>query len=135
METLRLYPPAPLLVPHEASADCTVAGFLVPRGTMLLVNTFAIHGDPLLWDHPTSFIPERFEDGLNGGKMVIPSGMGRRRCPAEQLGMQMVGLALGTMIQCFDWERVREDQLVDRTEGSGLNHAQAALDLGAQPWA
>ncbi|KAB8087370.1 hypothetical protein EE612_011550 [Oryza sativa] len=119
METLRLYPPAPLLVPHESSSDCTVAGFHIPRGTMLLVNTFDIHRDPHIWDEPTSFIPERFEDGRSEGKMAIPFGMGRRKCPAENLGMQMVGLGLGTMIQCFEWERVGEE-LVDMTEGSGL---------------
>uniref|UniRef100_A0A0D9VG76 Cytochrome P450 n=1 Tax=Leersia perrieri TaxID=77586 RepID=A0A0D9VG76_9ORYZ len=119
METLRLYPPAPLLVPHEASTDCSVAGFHIPHGTMLLVNTFAIHRDPQVWDEPTSFIPERFEDRRAEGKMAIPFGMGRRKCPAENLGMQMVGLALGTLIQCFEWERVGEE-LVDMTEGSGL---------------
>ncbi|BAF08822.1 cytochrome P450 81Q32 [Oryza sativa Japonica Group] len=119
METLRLYPPVPLLAPHESSADCVVAGFHVPQGTMLLVNTFAIHRDPQVWDEPEAFIPDRFADGKNEGKMVIPFGMGRRRCPGENLGMQMVGLALGTLIQCFDWERVGEE-LVDMRECSGL---------------
>ncbi|XP_052143017.1 cytochrome P450 81Q32-like [Oryza glaberrima] len=127
METLRLYLPAPLLVPHEASTDCSIAGFHITRGTMLLVNTFAIHRDPQVWNEPTSFIPERyrilcfyiFENGRSEGKMAIPFGMVRRKCPVENLRMQMVGLALGTMIQCFEWVRVGEE-LVDMTEGSGL---------------
>ncbi|PVH63752.1 hypothetical protein PAHAL_2G098100 [Panicum hallii] len=102
LETLRLYPVVPLLVPRESSADCTVSGFHVPRGTMLLVNTFVINRDPGTWDEPETFLPERFEDGRSEGKMAISFGLGRRRCPAEKLGMQMVGLALGTMVQCFD---------------------------------
>ncbi|WVZ50336.1 hypothetical protein U9M48_001596 [Paspalum notatum var. saurae] len=121
LETLRLYPVVPLLVPRESSADCTVCGFHIPKGTMLLVNTFVVHRDPRAWDDPETFLPERFEDGRNNqaGKMTMSFGMGRRRCPAENLGMQLASLALGTMIQCFDWERVGTE-LVDMSEGSGL---------------
>ncbi|KAJ3670800.1 hypothetical protein LUZ60_008226 [Juncus effusus] len=118
-ETLRLYPAAPLLVPHESSSDCVVSGLHVPRGTMLLVNLYCIHRDCDVWDEPEEFRPERFERGKAEGKLMIPFGMGRRMCPAENLGMRMVGLALGTMIQCFEWRRVDED-LVDMSEGSGL---------------
>lgn len=35
-ETLRLHPPAPIIVPHFSSADCTVGGYDVPRHTMLM---------------------------------------------------------------------------------------------------
>ncbi|XXG85949.1 hypothetical protein AAC387_Pa11g0943 [Persea americana] len=119
-ETLRLCPAAPLLAPHESSEDCTVAGFDVPRGTMLLVNAWAIHRDPKVWVDPTRFMPERFEGG--GGKqgaMFVPFGLGRRGCPGATLAMRVIGLVLGTLIQCFEWVRVGEEK-VDMTEGGGL---------------
>ncbi|ONK60034.1 uncharacterized protein A4U43_C08F13510 [Asparagus officinalis] len=125
-ETLRLYPAAPLLVPHESHQECTVAGYHVPRGTMLLVNAWAIHRDPELWAEPEEFRPERFvdraEDGA-GGKS-FPFGMGRRRCPGDGLALRLIGLALGTMIQCFEWERDGEE-LIDMEETGTLTLQKA----------
>ena len=37
-ETLRLYGPAPLLLPHEAMEDCSIGGYHIPKGAGLLVN-------------------------------------------------------------------------------------------------
>ncbi|KAI3412891.1 uncharacterized protein J3R85_016787 [Psidium guajava] len=119
-EVLRLFPPGPLLVPHESSEDCTIGGFDVPRGTMILVNAWAIHRDPKVWDDPTSFKPERHE-GLEGDHAyrLLPFGMGRRSCPGAGLANRVVGLALAALIQCFEWERVGEEP-VDLLEGTGL---------------
>ncbi|GFZ10189.1 cytochrome P450, family 81, subfamily D, polypeptide 5 [Actinidia rufa] len=118
-ETLRLFPAAPLLLPHESSGDCTIGGFDVPRGTMLLANAWAIHRDPKWWDDPTSFKPERHESKEGDPYKFIPFGIGRRSCPGAGLANRVMGLALAGLIQCFEWERVSEE-LVDMSEGQGL---------------
>ncbi|XP_071686728.1 cytochrome P450 81Q32-like [Rutidosis leptorrhynchoides] len=115
-ETLRLFPTAPLLVPHEASEDCTIGGFDVAGGTMVLVNVWAIHRDPKLWDDPLSFRPERFEKMGKEEYRFIPYGMGRRQCLGSGLANRVMGLVLASLIQCFDWERV-DKEFVDLSEG------------------
>ncbi|RVX00095.1 Isoflavone 2'-hydroxylase [Vitis vinifera] len=125
-ETLRMYPAGPLLVPHESSKECSVGGFRIPQGTMLLVNLWAIQSDHKIWGDPTEFRPERFEgvEGDRDGFKFVPFGSGRRGCPGEALAIRIVGLALGSLIQCFDWERV-DEQMVDMTEGGGLTLPKA----------
>ncbi|EYU36357.1 hypothetical protein MIMGU_mgv1a004790mg [Erythranthe guttata] len=121
-ETLRLQPAAPLLMPHKSSADCEIGGYCVPGGTMLLVNAWGIQRDPRVWEEPEKFKPERFEDS-EGGKSVIGCsrwlafGSGRRACPGENMAVRVVALALGTLIQCFDWEKI---SAIDMSEGTGL---------------
>ncbi|KAK9053944.1 hypothetical protein SSX86_025019 [Deinandra increscens subsp. villosa] len=126
-ETLRLYPAGPLLVPRESSEDCVVGGYKIPGGTILIVNQWAIHHDPKVWDDPERFNPERF-DGLEGnrdGFKFMPFGSGRRSCPGEGLAVRMLWMTLGSIIQCFDWERVSGD-MVDMTESPGLSMPKAA---------
>ncbi|XP_048335698.1 cytochrome P450 81Q32-like [Ziziphus jujuba] len=123
-ETLRLYPAAPLLGPHFSSEDCTVGGYHRPCDTILLVNAWAIHRDPELWDDPESFKPERFENGEVEIYKLMPFGIGRRACPGIGLAQRVVGLTLASLIQCFEWERVSE-KLVDMTEGNGLTMPKA----------
>ncbi|KAM7250634.1 hypothetical protein ACFE04_022517 [Oxalis oulophora] len=124
-ETFRLYAPAPLLVPHRSSSDCTVGGYDIPRDATLLINAWAIHRDPKYWDDATSFKPERFGPSQGEGEgdayKLLPFGIGRRACPGIPLANRVVGLALGSLIQCFEWERV-DDKKIDMAEtGAGLN--------------
>ncbi|KAF5188847.1 Cytochrome p450 [Thalictrum thalictroides] len=117
-ETLRVCPVGAFLPPHESSEDCTIGGYNVPKGTMLLVNQQALYKDPKVWAEPTMFKPERFEKstGENDGTKWIGFGQGRRGCPGEVLAYRMLGLTLGLLIQCFDWERVG-GEMVDMTTG------------------
>ncbi|CAJ1929450.1 unnamed protein product [Sphenostylis stenocarpa] len=117
-ETLRLTPPVPMLIPHLSSEHCTVGGYDVPRNTVLMVNAWAIHRDPELWANPTSFKPERFENGPVNGRQLIPFGMGRRACPGAAMAQRTLGLTLSSLIQCFEWKRIGEEK-VDLSEGRG----------------
>ncbi|PON74908.1 Cytochrome P450, E-class, group I [Parasponia andersonii] len=125
-ETLRLCPVAPLLVPHYSSNDCTIGGYDVPRDTIVLVNAWAIHRDSNLWEDAESFKPERFEniDESDQRYKLMPFGIGRRACPGIDLAQRVVGLTLGLLIQCFEWERVSEEE-VDMSEGKGLTMPKA----------
>lgn len=117
-ETLRLHPPAPLLLPHCPSEDCTIGGFNVPRDTIILTNVWAIHRDPNLWSDADNFKPERFEKEGEVNKLIA-FGLGRRACPGLNLAQRTVGFTLGLLIQCFEWERESEEKL-DMLEDKGI---------------
>lgn len=112
-ETLRLYPPVPLLLPHRSSEDCIVGGYKIPKDTILLVNAWAMHRDPKVWDKPERFKPERFEaiEVEREGFKFVPFGTGRRACPGASMGLRTVSLALGAFVQCFEWEKVVESDM------------------------
>ncbi|KAK6939681.1 Cytochrome P450 [Dillenia turbinata] len=121
LETLRMYPPSPIIVPHESSDDCTVGGYHIPRGTILFVNIWSIQNSPMIWADPRTFNPERFlgVEGARDGFKFMPFGSGRRACPGEGLAIRMIAFVLGSIIQCFDWERNHEKS-VDMSEGLGF---------------
>ncbi|PPS07784.1 hypothetical protein GOBAR_AA12853 [Gossypium barbadense] len=135
-ETLRLYPAAPLLLPHCPSEDCVVDGYEIPKGTMLLVHAWAIQRDPSIWEEPTKFKPERFYEGTledKEGLKYLPFGLGRRACPGRNMGLRSVLLAIGVFIQCFEWENVGSDK-VDMTPTIGLTiHKARPLEALCRP--
>ena len=71
----------------------TVAEYDIPRGTMLLINAYAIHRDPNLWENASVFKPEMFEEvGAAKGFKMMAFGPGRQSCPAELMATRIMGL-------------------------------------------
>ncbi|XP_022149516.1 cytochrome P450 81E8-like [Momordica charantia] len=124
-ETLRLTPAAPLLVAHCPSEDCKIGGYDIPRDAIVLINAWAIHRDPELWEDATSFRPERHTNAIGvDSYKLLPFGLGRRACPGMGMAQRVVGLTLASLIQCFEWKRA-SSLLVDMTEGGGLTMPKA----------
>ncbi|XP_077229078.1 cytochrome P450 71A9-like [Tasmannia lanceolata] len=137
-ESLRLHPPAPLLLPRETTDKCTVGGYEIPAKTRVLINARTIAMDRKYWENPEEFCPERFVDNPIDYKgqdfELIPFGIGRRGCPGLQSAISVIELALANLLHCFDWElpnkEKRED--VDMSEVVGVTaHKKIPLCLVA----
>jgi cytochrome P450 len=124
-ETLRLHPPSPLLVPHLSLEDCDVDNYMVPAGTTVFINAWAIGRDPRMWNAPEEFMPERFIDSkgdITGADFrgndfqFLPFGSGRRICPGVNFALASVEIMLGNLVYHFDWELPEGVHNVDMTE-------------------
>lgn len=138
-ETMRLYPSAPLSVPHESTEDCIVGGYTVPKGTRLLVNIWKIQHDPEIWEDPFEFIPERFftskkDIDIKGQHFeLIPFGSGRRICLGISFALNALQLILANIIHGFELKNP-SSEAVDMTEGPGLTNLKATpLELLIAP--
>ncbi|XP_031101178.1 xanthotoxin 5-hydroxylase CYP82C4-like [Ipomoea triloba] len=129
-ESLRLYPPAPLLVPHEAVEDCYVAGYRVPKGTRLIVNAWKLHRDPRFWPEPEKFMPDRFLstqaklDASGAHFEYVPFGSGRRSCPGITYATLVAHLTVARLLQGFDFA-TPANEAVDLSEDVGVTMPKA----------
>ena len=132
-ETLRLYPAAPVAVPHESREPVTIDGYHIPNKTMVVVNVWGIGRDPNVWGADASdFKPERFMKIFGGYEnntdltgeadfKMIPFSAGRRGCPGAAMAISLIELALAQMLHIYNWRVEGEPSELDMTEASSAS--------------
>ncbi|GIY91674.1 cytochrome P450 1A2 [Caerostris extrusa] len=90
MEAQRFGGNVPFTATRRAVEDIHINGYVIPKGTELYANLWALHNDPDYWDQPEVFRPERFltNDGkefIKNPKSYAPFSIGRRNCPGETI--------------------------------------------------
>uniref|UniRef100_A0A0D9XIU2 Uncharacterized protein n=1 Tax=Leersia perrieri TaxID=77586 RepID=A0A0D9XIU2_9ORYZ len=138
-ETLRLHPVVPF-VPNETEETVEIQGHIIPKGSTVLVNVWAVHRDAEVWPEPDKFLPERFLLRQNEQEAarrplgtattefeLIPFSAGRRVCLGMPLATRMLHAMLGTLLHRFEWTLLREVEKcgVDMSENLGLTMTMA----------
>ncbi|KAG7161543.1 cytochrome P450 2C31-like [Homarus americanus] len=100
-------------LPHSVTEDCTLGGYNIPKGTILLANVDDAMADCELWKNPKEFNPENFLDA-NGNfvknEAFMPFGTGKRQCAGEPLARQELFLFLTSLLHRFSFSIVEEFQ-------------------------
>jgi len=100
-ESLRLYPPAPGFA-REPIEDVRIGGYEIPRGSLIAVNTYALHRDARFFHDPERFDPERFAAGWEARiprHAYLPFGLGPRVCIGNGFAMMEARLILAALAQ------------------------------------
>ncbi len=101
LETLRLYPPVPLL-PRQAREADRIGAIDVEKGALVMVAPWLLHRAEDLWDRPNHFRPERFVNDEKIDPFVfIPFSVGPRICAGLNFGQDETVLCLAGLAQRF----------------------------------
>ena len=94
--------------------DDIYEGRLIPGGSLIFANVWAMSRDPEVFPDPERFNPERYlekvdeETARQRDPRVFVFGFGRRRCPGVHLVESSVWLMLATMLATLDIEKPRD---------------------------
>ncbi len=101
-ESLRLYPPAFLIVRQAQAAD-SIMGHAVAPGTTITISPWVLHRHHARWHAPDAFDPDRFAPGAPAPERYayMPFGAGARICVGAQFALTEATLVLARLLQRF----------------------------------
>ena len=103
-ETMRLYPPAPMLN-RECHEETEIHGRKIEVGDTFLLCNYVMHRTERLWENPNAFDPDRFmrQPELKAkGAPYMPFGAGPRICVGMAFAVMEAVMALGTLVRDYD---------------------------------
>ncbi|KAJ4312240.1 hypothetical protein N0V94_007542 [Neodidymelliopsis sp. IMI 364377] len=113
-EILRWRPAVGVNLPRVLDADDTFRGWHLPKGTVVLQNTWGISHDPDLYESPEMFNPDRYllnpygstetveKSHAEGRKTSYVFGGGRRQCPGDLFAQDTFLMLAAKLVWAFD---------------------------------
>ncbi|KAJ3758757.1 cytochrome P450 [Lentinula raphanica] len=121
-EVYRWNPVGPIASPHRLTTevDDVYREWTIPKGSVVIANSWGVMHDPEVYPNPFEFNPERYKlgktsdgirvwsDSLGPDQMINPDprkfafGYGRRICPGQLLADDTVFMGIVTMLALFE---------------------------------
>ncbi|KAF8498385.1 cytochrome P450 [Hysterangium stoloniferum] len=124
LEIQRWHPILPLGVAHGLTEDDVYNNMLIPKGTIVVGNAWAmLHDEKVYGPKVDEFNPERFF--LPGVKpdISVAFGFGRRICPGRYIAENTIFLAVASLLKVFNFSHAKgadgKELLLDITFTSG----------------
>lgn len=114
-EALR-YGGTQLSIPRATIHDTTIAGYRVPKHTLVIAHLASIHLDPKLFKDPLEFHPERFLDEKGQFKnpdFYNPYGFGTRKCTSWEMADRALFLFFANLVQRFEFATPEGHEPID----------------------
>ncbi|OAG01121.1 cytochrome P450 [Paraphaeosphaeria sporulosa] len=103
LETHRWHPVVPMGFPHTSDAEDVCMGYRIPKGAMLLPNTWWFTHDPAIYASPSAFNPSRFlPPSSEPDPRQFIFGYGRRICPGRYVADNALFITIAQTLAVFD---------------------------------
>jgi cytochrome P450 len=103
-ETLRLYPPVPMMVRETTKAE-TFRKRAIPKAAQLVLSPWHLHRHTKLWDDPDAFDPSRWQSDdtrQSARDAYMPFSAGPRVCPGAGFAMAEGPLLLSLLLRAVE---------------------------------
>ncbi|KAF1977253.1 cytochrome P450 [Bimuria novae-zelandiae CBS 107.79] len=128
-EVLRWRPVNKFGMTHATSEDDWYEGYFVPKGAVAVLNWWAIHRDPDLWENPDEFDPSRYLDYTQSAADYINAtdpyerdhfayGAGRRVCPGVHVAERSLFINISRVLWGFNISKKKgpDGKLIEPTQ-------------------
>lgn len=132
METLRMYPPVPIIA-RELQQDVKLAScdLVIPAKCTTVIGTFKLHRRPEIYNNPEKFDPDNFLPERTANRhyySFIPFSAGPRSCVGRKYAMLKLKILLSTILRNFRvYSDVKEEEfklqadiILKRAEGFNI---------------
>eukprot|EP01132_Coremiostelium_polycephalum_P002180 gene2180-2683_t len=103
-ETLRLFPPAPMIGRNSINGDTLPGNIKIPKDTLILISVYAIQRNPEIYENPNEFNPYRWINTdltLNTSSNFFPFSMGNRICIGQKFSISEAKIIISKLLKNF----------------------------------